>query len=815
MTTMTADSQKEAGGENPFLTAESSESVADTEVPAQLPILPMRDVALFPGITGPLAVGREASVRLIENAFAGDRLIGLVAQRTPSEDKPQPAGLYTIGVAARLHRAQRLPNGTLQVLVQGLQRIKVLEYLQEEPYFRARVQPLEDVVETSKDIENLQVYLVQQFGKLVTHTPLMPGELLAALANISSPGMISDIIAGHLNIPLAEKQELLEMLAIRARLAKLSTIVTRELEVIELGQKIQSEVQTEMAKGQREFILRQQLKAIQHELGEDGEEAVLRELEERITAAQMPTDVEKVAKHELERLRTIPPASPERTVAMTYLDWLTTLPWAITTEDTLDTVHAQAVLDEDHFDLERVKERILEFLAVRQLRPESKGPILCLVGPPGTGKTSLGRSIARALGRKFVRISLGGVRDEAEIRGHRRTYVGALPGRIMQALRQAKSRNPVFILDEIDKLGMDFRGDPSAALLEVLDPEQNATFVDHYLDVPFDLSAVMFITTANFLDPVPPALRDRMEVLELPGYTAEEKVAIAQRYLIPKQLQENGLQAEYLAFTPEAIREMITGYTREAGLRNLERTIARVCRKVARGRTEGRKETVEITPKNLADFLGPRQFFAEVAERAGIPGVATGLAWTPTGGEILFVEATRMRGKGSLTLTGHLGDVMKESAQAALSYVRSNALALGIAEDLFERTDIHIHVPAGAIAKDGPSAGVAMVVALTSLLTNTPTKPVTAMTGEITLRGKVLPVGGIKEKVLAAGRAGITTVILPQHNEKDLVDVPQEIREKISFVFVEEIRAAFAAALAGEGGRQPFALQEPPQEMRI
>ncbi|HEV8716378.1 MAG TPA: endopeptidase La [Candidatus Binatia bacterium] len=812
---MTTDSQKEAGGENPFLTAESSQSVADAEIPAQLPILPMRDVALFPGISGPLAVGREASVRLIEDAFAGDMLIGLVAQRTPSEDKPQPAGLYTVGVAARLHRAQQLPNGTLQVLVQGLQRIKVLEYLQEEPYFRARVQLVEDEVETSKEMENLQVYLVQQFGKLVTHTPLISGELLAALANISSPGMISDIIAGHLNIPLAEKQELLETLAVKVRLAKLSTIVTRELEVIELGQKIQSEVQTEMAKGQREFILRQQMKAIQRELGEEGEEAVLRELEERITAAQMPPDVEKVAKHELERLRTIPPASPERTVALTYLDWLTNLPWAITTEDTLDTVHAQAVLDEDHFDLERVKERILEFLAVRQLRPESKGPILCLVGPPGTGKTSLGRSIARALGRKFVRISLGGVRDEAEIRGHRRTYVGALPGRIIQALRQAKSRNPVFILDEIDKLGMDFRGDPSAALLEVLDPEQNATFVDHYLDVPFDLSAVMFITTANFLDPIPPALRDRMEVLELPGYTDEEKVAIAQRYLIPKQLQENGLQAEQLSFTPEAIRTVITGYTREAGLRNLERTLARVCRKVARGRTEGRKETVEVTPKNLADFLGPRQFFAEVAERAGIPGVATGLAWTPTGGEILFVEATRMRGKGGLTLTGHLGEVMKESAQAALSYVRSNALALGIAEDLFERTDIHIHVPAGAIAKDGPSAGVAMVVALTSLLTNTRTKPVTAMTGEITLRGKVLPVGGIKEKVLAAGRAGITTVILPHHNEKDLADVPQEIREKIAFVFVEEIREAIAAALAGEGGRQPFAVQGSPEEMRI
>ena len=788
----------------------------DNPQPTQLPILPMRGVALFPGISGPLSVGRQASVRLIEDAVAGEKLVGLVAQRNPAEDKPLPTGLYTIGVAARLHGAQRLPDGTLQVLAQGLQRIQVAEYVQEQPYFRARVAVVQDLVEPSKELESLQVYLVQQFSKLTAQTPLMAGELLAALANISAPGMIADIIAGHLNIPLAEKQELLEALEVKTRLSRLSTIVTRELEVLELGQKIQSQVQTEMAKGQREFILRQQMKAIQRELGEEGEEARFRELGERITAAQMPPDVEKVATHELERLRTIPPASPEHTIVTTYLDWLTTLPWALTTEDTLDTVHAQAILDEDHFDLERVKERILEFLAVRQLRPESRGPILCLAGPPGTGKTSLGRSIARALGRKFVRISLGGVRDEAEIRGHRRTYIGALPGRIIQAMRQAKARNPVFILDEIDKLGMDFRGDPSAALLEVLDPEQNATFVDHYLDVPFDLSAVMFITTANVLDPIPPALRDRMEVLELPGYTEEEKVAITQRYLIPKQRKENGLEEAHVSFSPTAIREMISGYTREAGLRNLERTVARVCRKVARARTEGRTETVEVTPGNLADYLGPRLFVSEVAERTKVPGVATGLAWTPTGGEILFIEATRMRGKGGLTLTGHLGDVMKESAQAALSYVRSNAVALDIAEDFFERTDLHIHVPAGATAKDGPSAGVAMVVALTSLLTNKRIKSATAMTGEITLRGKVLPVGGVKEKVLAAGRAGITTVILPRRNEKDLVDVPQEIREKMSFLFVDEIDEAVAAALQKAGAEEVVvALQEPQAETRI
>ncbi len=816
---MTSDRQEEKAEQVEKEEASSSpeaSGVIDIEIPAELPVLPMRNVTLFPGITTPIVIGRESSVHLIEETLRREKLVGLVAQRDPAEEKPRPDGLYTVGTAARLLQAQRHPDGTFRVLIQGLRRLKVLDYVQEEPYLRARVQSLQDIVELSPDTERLQVYLVQQFGKLIAHTPLMPGELLLAISSIPSPGMVSDLIAGHLNIPLAEKQELLEMLEVKARLAKLGFIVTRELEVIEIGQKIHSEVQSEMAKGQREYILRQQMKAIQRELGEEGEETVYRDLEERITAAKMPPEVEHVARHQLERLRTIPAASPEHTVVTTYLDWLTSLPWSVTTEDTLDTVHAQAVLDEDHFDLERIKERIVEFLAVRQLRPDSKGPILCFVGPPGTGKTSLGRSIARALGRKFVRISLGGVRDEAEIRGHRRTYIGALPGRIIQAIRQAKSRNPVFILDEIDKLGMDFRGDPAAALLEVLDPEQNATFVDHYLDVPFDLSGVMFITTANSLEPIPPALRDRMEVLELSGYTDEEKLAIAQRYLIPKQLRENGLQAEHLLFTPEAIRAIIRGYTREAGLRNLERTIARVCRKVARKRTEGQTDSVEVTLQNLEDFLGPRQFFAEVAERTGIPGVVTGLAWTPTGGEILFVEATRMRGKGGLILTGHLGEVMKESAQAALSYVRSNALTLGIAEDLFERSDIHIHVPAGAIAKDGPSAGVAMVVALTSLLTHTPVKPLTAMTGEITLRGKVLPVGGIKEKVLAAGRAGISTVILPRHNEKDLTDVPKEIREKISFVFVDEIQEAILAALgrtlaSGTRATQP----EPSAEARV
>ena len=773
-------------------------AVIGQEIPSELPILPMRNIPVFPGVTAPVAVGRATSVRLIEEAMAGDRLVGLLGQRDPAEDAPSPETLYGVGTVARIVGAQRQAEGAIHLLLQGLQRFRVVDYLVERPYFRARVEALHDVTDPSPEVEALQSYLIQQFSKLVSHTPLVPGELLSALSSISSPAQVTDLIAGHLNLPQADKQELLELLDVKSRLTRLGFMVTRELEVVEMGKKIQSEVQAEMAKGQREFILRQQLKAIQHELGEDGESAVIGEFRQRIADAHMPPDIEKVATHELQRLQGIPSASPEHNIVTTYLDWLTTLPWSITTQDTLDTVHAQTVLDEDHFDLERVKERIIEFLAVRQLKPESKGPILCFVGPPGTGKTSLGRSIARALDRKFVRISLGGVRDEAEIRGHRRTYIGALPGRIIQAMRQAKSRNPVFILDEIDKLGMDFRGDPSAALLEVLDPEQNSTFVDHYLDVPFDLSNVMFIMTANFLDPIPPALRDRMEVLELPGYTEEEKVAIAQRYLIPKQVSEHGLQSTDIAFVPEALQEAIRSYTREAGLRNLERTIARMCRKVARAHTEGRTAYVEITPTNLADLLGPKVFFAEVAERTSVPGVVTGLAWTPTGGDILFVEATRMRGKGGLTLTGHLGEVMKESAQAALSYIRSNAVALGIAEDLFERTDIHIHVPAGAIAKDGPSAGVAMVVALTSLLLQTPVQQATAMTGEITLRGKVLPVGGIKEKLLAAGRAGITTLILPRHNEKDLVEVPRSTLDKLHIVFVDEIQDAIIAALGRE-----------------
>jgi len=614
--------------------------------------------------------------------------------------------------------------------------------------------------------------------------------------NIKDPGKVTDLIASNLNISLEEKQDLLSTLDVRGRLEKLSTILNREIELLELGHKIQSQVQSELSKNQKEFYLRQQLKAIQKELGEgDGKTAEMEELRKRIETAQMPPDALKAAEHELERLRIIPPESAEHTVVRTYLEWLVAIPWAVSTEDNLDLHHARQVLDEDHFDLEKIKERILEYLAVRQLRKDPKSPILCFVGPPGVGKTSLGKSIARAMGRKFVRLSLGGIRDEAEIRGHRRTYIGALPGRIIQNVRNAGSNNPLFMLDEIDKLGMDFRGDPASALLEVLDPEQNNTFQDHYLDVPFDLSRVMFVTTANLLDPIPPPLRDRMEVIELAGYTEEEKLEIARRHLIPKQLTENGLTPERLRFEPEALVRIIRAYTREAGLRNLEREIGRVCRKIARAITEGRTEPVVCTVDKVAEFLGPERFFSEIAERTEEPGVAVGLAWTPNGGDILFIEATRMAGKKTLTLTGHLGDVMKESAQAALSYIRSRAERLGIAPDFYETSDIHIHVPAGAVPKDGPSAGVTITTALASLLTGRHVRSNVAMTGEITLRGRVLPVGGIKEKVLAARRAGIETLLLPRRNAKDLDDVPEEVRRALRFIFVESMDELLEQAL--------------------
>jgi ATP-dependent Lon protease len=772
------------------------EDISGVAVPSELPILPLRGVVIFPSAIVPLLISRGASLRLVESCLQGDRMLGLLAQKNPEEEAPDPEGLYSRGTAGRILKMLKYPDGSVRILVQGLKRIEVAGYTQREPFLKAQVRHLQDMFVPSKDLEAIQAHMVNQFAKFVSMIPYLPDELQVVVMNIKDPGKVTDLIASNLNISLEEKQDLLSTLDVRGRLEKLSTILNREIELLELGHKIQSQVQSELSKNQKEFYLRQQLKAIQKELGEgDGKTAEMEELRKRIETAQMPPDALKAAEHELERLRIIPPESAEHTVVRTYLEWLVAIPWAVSTEDNLDLHHARQVLDEDHFDLEKIKERILEYLAVRQLRKDPKSPILCFVGPPGVGKTSLGKSIARAMGRKFVRLSLGGIRDEAEIRGHRRTYIGALPGRIIQNVRNAGSNNPLFMLDEIDKLGMDFRGDPASALLEVLDPEQNNTFQDHYLDVPFDLSRVMFVTTANLLDPIPPPLRDRMEVIELAGYTEEEKLEIARRHLIPKQLTENGLTPERLRFEPEALVRIIRAYTREAGLRNLEREIGRVCRKIARAITEGRTEPVVCTVDKVAEFLGPERFFSEIAERTEEPGVAVGLAWTPNGGDILFIEATRMAGKKTLTLTGHLGDVMKESAQAALSYIRSRAERLGIAPDFYETSDIHIHVPAGAVPKDGPSAGVTITTALASLLTGRHVRSNVAMTGEITLRGRVLPVGGIKEKVLAARRAGIETLLLPRRNAKDLDDVPEEVRRALRFIFVESMDELLEQAL--------------------
>src|SRR5499426_2215379 len=775
------------------------EDVSGVTVPANLPILPLRGVVIFPSAIVPLLISRGASLKLVEDCLAGDRMLGLAAQKNPEEESPQPGGLYSRGTAGRILKMLKYPDQSVRILVQGLKRIEIVDYTQREPYFRATVRHLQDTFKPSKDIDAVQAHMVNQFAKFVSMIPYLPDELQVVVMNIKDQGKVTDLIASILNISLEEKQDLLSTLDVRVRLEKLSAILNREIELLELGHKIQSQVQSELNKNQKEFYLRQQLKAIQKELGEgDGKTAEIEELRRRVDEAKMPPEALKAAEHELDRLRMIPPESAEHTVVRTYLEWLVTLPWAVSTEDNLDLHHARQVLDEDHFDLEKIKDRILEYLAVRKLRKDPKSPILCFVGPPGVGKTSLGRSIARAMGRKFIRLSLGGIRDEAEIRGHRRTYIGALPGRIIQNIRNAGSNNPLFMLDEIDKLGMDFRGDPASALLEVLDPEQNNTFQDHYLDVPFDLSRVMFVTTANVLDTIPAPLRDRMEVIELAGYTDEEKLEIARRHVIPKQLAENGLTPEQLRFEDEGVLQIIRHYTREAGLRNLEREIGRVCRKVARAITEGKTEPVVGTTAKVREFLGPERFFAEVAERTDEPGVAVGLAWTPNGGDILFIEATRMAGKKGLMLTGSLGEVMKESAQAALSWVRSRATQLGLAADFFDNADIHLHVPAGAIPKDGPSAGVTMATAMTSLLTGRPVHPNVAMTGEITLRGKVLPVGGIKEKVLAARRAGIDTLILPKRNEKDLEDVPASVRDRLRFHFVDSMDETLALALASE-----------------
>ncbi len=787
-----------------------AEDLSRLEIPETLPILPLRGLVVFPHQVHPFLVSRRSSLTLIEELETPARIIGLCAQKNAEDEDPRPEGLYHRGTAARVLKMLRYPDQSVRVLVQGVARIDVLNFLRLEPFFTAQVSRRRDTLRATKEVEALQAHLVNQFSKFVSLVPYLPDELQVMAMQIKEPGRLTDLAASYLKISLEESQDLLATLDVSARLEKLIAILSREIELLELGHKIQSQVQTELNKNQREYYLRQQLRAIQKELGEgDARSTEIEELQTKIEKAKMPEEARKTADKELDRLKMIPPESAEHTVVRTYLDWLVSLPWSAATEDNLDIGHARAVLDEDHYDLEKVKERILEFLAVRKLKQDTKGPILCFVGPPGTGKTSLGRSIARALGRKFVRLSLGGIRDEAEIRGHRRTYIGSLPGRVIQGLRNAGSNNPLFILDEVDKLGMDFRGDPAAALLEVLDPEQNYSFVDHYLDVPFDLSKVLFVTTANVLDPVPPALRDRMEVLELPGYTEEEKLEIARRHLIPKQRSENGLAEVKLEFTDKAVAEVIRSYTREAGLRNLEREIGRICRKVARSITEGEAPADKIDLEALQRFLGAPKFFSEVAERTQEPGVATGLAWTQNGGDILFIESTRMSGQKGLTLTGSLGDVMKESAQAALSFLRSRPERLGIAPDFFEKSDIHVHVPAGAIPKDGPSAGITIASSLASLLSGRPVRPDLAMTGEITLRGKVLPVGGVKEKVLAARRAGIKNVILPRRNEHDLDDLPAEVRGELNFIFVETVDEVLSFALcdraAGQVSSQPAA----------
>jgi ATP-dependent Lon protease len=765
-------------------------------VPNELPVLPLRGTVLFPDLILPIMVGRKKSVKLVDDAMDSDRIIGIITQKRSEIEDPKESDLYTVGVAALILRMIRELDGSQRVIVQGVSRIKVKEYVQKDPYFKVRCDTLDENFAPGVEVEALVMNLKNLFQRAVELAPYLTAELGTMVSNIKSPSILADLIASNLNITTTEKQGILETFDVRERLTRVHLFLNKEIQVLELGNKIQSQVKEDMDRTQREYYLREQMKAIKKELGElDEHTTEIKDLRERIKKAKMPSEALAAAEKELDRLAKIPPASAEYTVARTYLDWLVELPWSVTTEDNLDIDNAQKTLDEDHYDLEKVKKRILEYLAVRKLKADMKGPILCFVGPPGVGKTSLGKSIARTMGRKFIRISLGGVRDEAEIRGHRRTYVGALPGRIIQGIKKSGSNNPIFMLDEVDKIGMDFRGDPSSALLEVLDPEQNFSFSDHYIDVPFDLSKVMFITTANVLDTIPPALRDRMETLELPGYSEDQKMMIAKQFLIPKQVNEHGLTSEYVEFEDAALQMIISSYTREAGVRNLEREIAAICRGVAKDVARGIKEKVMIGQEGLHRFLGPVKFFPEVAERTSDPGVATGLAWTPTGGDIIFVEATKMRGEKGLTLTGQLGDVMKESAQAALAYVRSKAKELNIDEDFFEKNDIHIHVPAGAIPKDGPSAGVTMFVALTSLLTNTPVRSDVAMTGEITLRGLVLPVGGIKEKVLAGMRAGIRTIILPKKNEKDLEEIPEHIRKQMDFKFIQRMDEAIEMAL--------------------
>lgn len=772
-----------------------------------LPVLPLRNTVVFPTTLVPLAAGQPRSLRLIDDVASGDRLLVLVLQKDPKKEGAGPQDVYQVGTIGSIQQMMRVPDGTVRLAVQGLRRVRIVEWVTEEPYLKALVEEIPEVVEDTIEVKALTRTALELFQRLVSLVSNLPEELVTAVLNIEDPLHLVYLLASNLRMDPEERQALLELDSVRDKLLRLNAFMSRELDLLELGKKIQSEVQEEVARSQREFYLREQLKAIQRELGETSEqEAEINEFRAKIEQSGMPEEARREALRELERMSKLPPASAEYGVIRTYLDWLVSLPWNRSTEGEIDIARARQILDEDHYDLEKIKERILEYLAVRRLRKErgeesepGREPILCFVGPPGVGKTSLAQSIARALGRAFTRMSLGGVRDEAEIRGHRRTYIGAMPGRIIQAIRRAGTNDPVFVLDEIDKVGIDWRGDPASALLEVLDPEQNSTFRDHYLDVPFDLSKVMFIATANVLDTIPPALRDRMEILVLSGYTDEEKLQIARRYLIPKQFRRHALNPEDFEFTGEAILEIIQHYTREAGVRNLEREVAAVARKLATRIAEGQEVPRTITADVVHEFLGkPRYYYEELSERTAQPGVAIGVGVTPVGGDIMFIEATRMVGRGNLIITGQLGEVMRESAQAALSVVRSRAEQFGIDPDFMKDSDIHIHVPSGAIPKDGPSAGVTLVTALVSLLTGIPVREDVAMTGEITLRGQVLPVGGIKEKALAAQRAGVKTFILPKRNEMDLDELPATLRENMRFVLVETIDEVLQAALPEE-----------------
>ncbi|WP_129127251.1 endopeptidase La [Geomonas oryzae] len=777
---------------------ENRQETEELNIPDVLPLLPVRDVVVYPYMILPLFVGREISIAAVDHALSKDRMIFLATQRDVGDEDPAPEAIYEVGTVAMIMRMLKLPDGRVKILVQGLTKARITEYLADKPFYSVRIDRILEpaAAENTLEAEALIRTVKEELAKIVALGKAVSPEVMVIVENMQEPGALADLVASNIGLKVEEAQGLLEVVDPLERLKRVNDLLNKESELLNMQARIQSAAKEEMGKSQREYYLREQLRAIQQELGEtDARSEEMAELRKSIENAKMPQNVEKEALKQLGRLEQMHPDAAEAGMLRTFLDWMVDIPWGKATKDSLEINRASEILNEDHYFLEKVKERILEFLAVRKLKKKMKGPILCFVGPPGVGKTSLGKSIARAMGRKFVRISLGGVRDEAEIRGHRRTYVGALPGRIIQGLKQAGSNNPVFMLDELDKLGSDFRGDPSSALLEVLDPEQNNSFSDHYINLPFNLSNVMFIATANQMDTIPGPLRDRMEVINLAGYTEEEKLGIAKRYLVPRQVKENGITEEIAVFSEEALRAIIAKYTREAGLRNLEREIGSVCRKVARKYAEGKGEKFVITAGTVAKYLGPPKFLREEEMDKNEVGVVTGLAWTPVGGEVLFVEATVMKGKGGLTLTGQLGDVMKESVQAALSYIRSRTGELHISEDFSSSIDIHVHVPAGAIPKDGPSAGVTMATALVSALTRIPVRKEVAMTGEITLRGKVLPIGGLKEKILAAARLGVTTVIIPVQNKKDLEDVPKTILKKLKIVAASNIDEVLAVAL--------------------